>query len=855
MATAYETMLSLDECKDIVRNWLVKERNADRASIQFENKERSNTKWKVGKKNKKATLRPNLTNGSANPVLTIFEKGTGSSFSLKNMLDDLEGTSDDSPTRLLMRERFHQRKNNIANSSDATLKAIEERNAKLNAEAELKNKEARRKDMLETLVGATVSQYIIVKSENQIDSLRHQGQTVKTPNEHPYITKKGFDISSDEQKDSGFYIIANFNPTPNVNNMMAFVKSDYFQLPKFAQDEKISRQDLLDHLEQQKNDFKFLRYANSNRIQSGAGVVPAKDENGVVTSLQFYPSVPEPNFTESKYCIAGAMSTGVSFTFDESKKDKNPSKIVMAEGWATAYDLNKLFRNDPQTIVVSAFTANQLSAVASQLLKKHKDAHLYIAADNDCKTMFNHVKRQDNTPLEQLRACRNTGIQAAVATIHDNASDQHRISIIAPRFNHKKISSDYQPSDFNDLKTIIGYEKLQNEVITGELMRAGERKKANRPEVEHYVEIYNKQAEYFSALYNIPVKGLTPNGNLGEVSFHSGQMFNTNGLKDEEILALKPDVKSQEQVVEVEAPKGMDLAQGVDFFNAGNIIQDNISQVYMRLAVDAPNTAPETSSSIEPVSPETLDKSVNEIQDRPANTSNIAVHVLAQTDKIESLPEYQVMTSPIDITNALYNSVLITQTIGIASDLKTKKEIENVLSTSCSMDHFLKASYALMDPTMGEHSRKIFASVVNKYSEGSEIRAHLDQINNILSESTLQYQANTLSALQDTQNSITQFMLSKHADIGLDSDNIENMLHNSIFDKGIEEKRVFFSDFQKTMHSLGENDNKWLGELSKTLDRSLNNTKHALHEKAMETDHSIQSDQTHQSNHQPTPQY
>lgn len=844
---AWESMLTFDECQSMLDTWLAKNHNAKPGTLKInQNGSKNNATWLGDKGAVKGTVHPNFSGASAFPMIIVFDKGAGEKFTFNQIIDDLEGTGKDVPTRKLMRQRYVERDKAFKASKDPDLEAKHKANLeRINKESEAKAEIAQREENLTRLVGATVAQYIYVKSKNNTAPIHHVDQPVKTPNEHPYINNKGFDIPPEEQDNVGFYILPQFSQTPNAQNMQQFIKSNYFDLPQFAKDNNITRTDLVNHFDDIKNDFNFNKYVYTYRVNSGAGIVPAMDESGVVTSVQFILTQKEPNFDDSKAVIGGALSTGVSFQYDKKLKDPSPNNIIVGEGWATAFDLNQVFRNDPKTMVVTAYTASQLASIVGQLLEKHKEANLTIAADNDCKTMFNHINRGDKTPKEQVRAGINTGISAAVAVMEMFKEHNGRMSIIAPRFNHKNISPDYQPSDFNDLKSHIGFEKLQAEVLTGELVRAGERRQQGISEQAFYSKVYNQQAKYFSELYQAPFKALSQTGVLGEYTYHSGVKVLTKDMNDEQIGLMASPVAKQSELKQEsqktpQAPEAstqsiqppvQDLNNLMAFLDSGTIDNNDAGSMAMKKAVQieaeaAPiaqaKPAPDHSATL---TQEVIAERINEIESQPVTRANMAVNIIEQAKLIKDVPEVQPMISPIDITENLFKTVLVNQTIGLAKDLQTKKEIENVLTSSCSVNNFIKASYALMDDTMGDHARKEFSAIVDRFEAGTPIREHLDNINSILNESSLQFNANTLTSVQETQASITEYMIQQHQDKGLDADNVNTMMRNTIMEKSLEEKRAFYKDFRDTIKGIQSKDEPWLRELSENLKASLDRTK------------------------------
>lgn len=223
---AWESMLSFDECQSMLDTWLAKNHNAKPGTLRINrNGGKNNATWSGERGAVKGTVHPNFSGTSAFPMIIVFNKGSGEKFTFNQIIDDLEGTSKDAPTRKLMRQRYALREKALEKDPKAEAEHIAHLE-KLNKEAAEQAEVLLREENLSRLMGATVAQYVYVKAKNNKALIHHVDQLVKTPNEHPYVKSKGFDISQEKQDDVGFYILPKFSQVPNANNLQSFIKSN-----------------------------------------------------------------------------------------------------------------------------------------------------------------------------------------------------------------------------------------------------------------------------------------------------------------------------------------------------------------------------------------------------------------------------------------------------------------------------------------------------------------------------------------------------------------------------------------------------------------------------------------------------
>ena len=117
----------------------------------------------------------------------------------------------------------------------------------------------------------------------------------------------------------------------------------------------------------------------------GGVIVPARDVNGKLRSLQFIAA------DGTKRMMPGGMKAGCMHALDPGKElfdpkselgspsEKLSGAIVVAEGYATAASVHEAVKRP----VVCAFDAHNLKPVAEALRSKYPEAKIVIAADDD----------------------------------------------------------------------------------------------------------------------------------------------------------------------------------------------------------------------------------------------------------------------------------------------------------------------------------------------------------------------------------------------------------------------------------------------------------------------------------------
>lgn len=159
---------------------------------------------------------------------------------------------------------------------------------------------------------------------------------------------------------------------------------------------------------------------HGTRIHDGALVIPLRNDDGKITSLQF--------ITENeKTYLTGGEKRGSYFSISKQKPDLD-TPILICEGFATGASL----RQATDLPVVVAFDTSNLEAVGHVIRKKFPKNKIVFCADNDQWTL---------KPIE------NPGLHYAM-----NASDQIKAYVAVPVFS--RLES--KPTDFNDLAQLEG---------------------------------------------------------------------------------------------------------------------------------------------------------------------------------------------------------------------------------------------------------------------------------------------------------------------------------------------------------------------------------------------------------------
>ena len=175
------------------------------------------------------------------------------------------------------------------------------------------------------------------------------------------------------------------------------------------------------------------------RPKTGALVLPVMQMDGRVTSLQY---VSEDG---GKWFFTGGAVKGGFIPI--TGKNEDWSVFFICEGFATAMSI----RAATGKPVICAFNAGNLVPVAKAFHKKHPQAAIVIAADND---QF----PSDKWPKGKKWI--NTGLDRAI-----QAAGYVGGAVLAPEFDDDL--EDLRPTDWNDYACYYGMDKLKSKLIAG----------------------------------------------------------------------------------------------------------------------------------------------------------------------------------------------------------------------------------------------------------------------------------------------------------------------------------------------------------------------------------------------------
>lgn len=120
--------------------------------------------------------------------------------------------------------------------------------------------------------------------------------------------------------------------------------------------------------------------AHGLRVSRDRLVIPARDVNGAIHTLQLIADKRDQRYKREKDFLRGGQVAGHFYVIGET----TPT-ICIAEGFATAATVHEA--TGYQTIV--AFDRGNLLAVARTIRKLHRAAKIVLAADNDAQTQGN----------------------------------------------------------------------------------------------------------------------------------------------------------------------------------------------------------------------------------------------------------------------------------------------------------------------------------------------------------------------------------------------------------------------------------------------------------------------------------
>jgi phage/plasmid primase-like uncharacterized protein len=160
------------------------------------------------------------------------------------------------------------------------------------------------------------------------------------------------------------------------------------------------------------------------RISCGSLVVPVRDHEGVLQSVQFI------RRDGTKRFLAGGRVGGCFHLISRPK-----TKLFIAEGWATAATVHEAIGE----AVAIAFDAANLVPVAKALRRKFGCLELVVCSDDDYRTQGNPGQRKASEAAQALGT---------------------RVAVAIPRFPNAQSRG----TDFNDLARLEGLEAVRHQL-------------------------------------------------------------------------------------------------------------------------------------------------------------------------------------------------------------------------------------------------------------------------------------------------------------------------------------------------------------------------------------------------------
>lgn len=804
----FTTMLRFDECVHILDQWLNEKLGGEPGSLKL--KQATGNKyaveWRANKvKNNGYVIDNPDKYGYSNAVGIFYIGGQPHKTNVMGAIKDLEG--DDGPIQQSIKERYiEQQKKEEVNHKELPKQSPEDIEA-ANLRQKQKEFEDERLDLMSRMPGVVVAQYAYLSAVAHIDPAFHHGQKVQSIDTHPYIQKKGFDI--DQDKDD-IYIISKNSPTNE--QVIKFMESEHFVVPKnkFG----IDKQEVIDLIKSLESEFSYNKYISKNEIKSGIAIVPSRDPEGIVTNLQkFLTEKLKINDKDSvdKIFLPQAIVRGSAHIFNYAEKTHEsyqPKNIFIEEGWATGRTINSAVKNDPDSMVVVCWNAGQIKNTTDAYLNKYPEANITIVADNDCKSFF-HMNEKTPQDLERVK---NTGLHAAIETYANFKDEQSRIGIIIPRINYTTYTANKDLSDFNDIEMKHGLNKAIDE-FSIELNKLFERKQAKTPESDRLVKLYNEQAQHFSNLYNLEVRGVDPEGNLNTLTIkpvaQDKSLDTSLTLKAPEVTPTpEPSIK-----VEVVDELAMPFQQDVDlssFFNKpvnNDIKTDFDKKMEEGIALLVGRKTPAS---------EQLQQTITEPSPKDLVVNNF-------NPNLEDAPAQQPIINPADFTLMLYQNSLIMQYAEITNEQNKEKMMEALDDNVHSMSGALRTLNLLLDKTTLPHISNSIDKVLGDYQD-KPFYNDLVQIKGFASEHFIQKNAVDMKALKDFHKSVSEVYLSNNKEKGFDSEVAAKMVQSAVSRRPIEEKREFYRIFVDSLKNLNS-DSAWLKDVSSTLQNSYEHAK------------------------------
>lgn len=788
----YISYLNEADCWQIIEEFLENEfqaKNLQRKVTTSADKYRYNFKaMEKGKSvSRQATVYMNpcaLDHQYKIPVIVPFV-GEKKPIALKELLERVSPSWTEKSLQGWAEANEREKKQHIISPEEAA--AREEKRKREREKADRLAQIKARDNYLNALVGTTFSQYVHLASKAQQHPSFHQFQRVKTPEKHPYIIKKQLEVNDR----TGFLIVT--PNLPSLNQLIKFAESDKFSMPK--NEYAATSKDLVEKLKSLGGEYKTNTYIHEHNVREGIGIIESHDINGTVLSLQ---RILTKKFDgKDKYALTGTLTEGAMRCFDYENKIRNPNyqpnHIVINEGWASGETIDMAMHQDPQTMVVIAWSANQIAKVTELLGDKYPKAHITLAADNDIKSF---VEANEKEP-ENHHLVKNTGIEAVIST-YLTSKHANRISIITPPLPVSYEKNNI--SDFDDIRVNYGFDKVV-EVLNKQFAAAADRAKAGVNEAEHYIKYYNEQAKHFANKHGITLNGIGKE--LGDIQF-TGEPAQP---AHEAIAEAKTEVKQTPQNTAASQP-----AQAAPQSEIALDTEPEPAMAYLSfeglMRVDSINPRVKTDFDHQTELQAELLCLANQGK-QPGITQEMQI----QSSEPREIP----FINPAVMTALLYESHLNTRISAYVDNALDRDEIVNALKQQpIEQDKASRLISAIIDPVMGEHVPKELEKVIHQYSN-STFYQDLKDIQQVISENHVYAAGEAHHFIKEAQQNVATQMISTHYDKGVDDELTQEIISKDILNQDLPVKQTFFKELRSCLRSLGETDEKWISQVKETL--------------------------------------
>lgn len=777
---SYTTYIREQEAMQIFNEYLAAEHGATSDMVSKGSKKYT---FKIGSEQHECTIYAKPCSGDpqyVNPIMNVWIHGQQYKTNITNALKYVSNT-----WVKLTKERHYETMKELEAKAKGQAYNKKERQPTPQeiAETQRKNEELsaqrdyedRKDGYLQRLPGVAMAQYLYLASVAQADPQFHKNQRVDSPNKHPYPKKKNTEVTPADD----FYIVTPV--LPRTTQVLKFLNSDKFQMVE--NEYGFTTKDIIDYINNPANKFNPEDYLNKHDIENGTAIVPSRDKNGVVTNLQKF--LVEKFNGADKIFMSGGVTTNTNYVFDHKEKlntGYQPKVIAITEGWATGRTLNKVLNDEKDdTLVVVSWTANKIKETVENYAKAYPDIPIMIFADNDVKSFYFMNEKTGN----DLQKVRNTGLALSAQAYHALPEYQDRIAILVPPVDYK--NSDFKQiiSDYNDIELIQGIDACKKAVNDG-VLEAIHRKANEMPETAPIVNLYNEQAIHYSDLYQLPVKLLSDNAVIGEVTHNS------------------PEELETKKFMEVQLPT-------MQFNNAENLFDVPVNEA---IKTDVDRKMEMGISLMRGV-----DVQADKVENSSENTASAVAEQKAEfKEPVRHEPEPQAIADPALMTAMLYEGYL--QNIFIDSTYRVN-DVDEMIDNAKNQSKENKLIGAILDPIMHEHIVKEIDQNLDKY-KGLSFYEDLASIRDSVSEDFIHYTAETHELIRKAQHSIAVDFISKSYDVGANDEVTKEILNSDILQQDLPAKQAFYKDIRNTLRNLSPEDGEWIFQAKETIDSSIN---------------------------------